>query len=93
MPAEKLCAWRKPRPGAWSIRRILYQLTVEVLIGEIFYSLKEEQIVIEQGVSTINTVRPHSSLGYSPPTLKPLYANLRFRRGAYKSDLDQPINS
>jgi transposase InsO family protein len=34
---------------------------------EIFYSLKEAQIVIEQGRVEYNTRRPHSALGYRPP--------------------------
>jgi transposase InsO family protein len=39
----------------------------ELLNGEIFYSLKEAQIVIEQWRHHYNTKRPHSSLGYRPP--------------------------
>jgi putative transposase len=39
----------------------------ECLNGEIFYSLKEAQVVIEQWRVHYNTVRPHSSLGYRPP--------------------------
>jgi transposase InsO family protein len=35
--------------------------------GEIFYSLKEAQIVIEQWRVQDNTRRPHASLGYRPP--------------------------
>ena len=34
---------------------------------EIFYSLKEAQVVIEQWRNHFNTIRPHSSLGYRPP--------------------------
>jgi putative transposase len=50
------------------------KLRDELLNGEIFYSLKEAQIVIEQWRKHYNTVRPHSSLGYRPPapqTLNP----------------------
>ena len=43
------------------------KLRDELLNGEIFYSLKEGQIVIEQWRKHYNTVRPHSSLGYRPP--------------------------
>ena len=43
------------------------KLRDELLNGEIFYSLKEAQIVIEQWRKHYNTVRPHSSLGYRPP--------------------------
>ena len=39
----------------------------ELLNGEIFYSLKEAQIVIEGWRQHYNTVRPHASLGYRPP--------------------------
>ena len=39
----------------------------ELLNGEIFYSLKEAQIVIEEWRKHYNTVRPHSALGYRPP--------------------------
>ena len=43
------------------------KLRDELLIGEIFYSLKEAQIVIEQWRKHYNTVRPHSALHYRPP--------------------------
>ena len=43
------------------------KLRDELLNGEIFYSLKEATIVIEQWRRHYNTVRPHSSLGYKPP--------------------------
>ncbi len=39
----------------------------ELLNGEIFYSLREAQILIEQWRVHDNTVRPHSALGYRPP--------------------------
>jgi len=39
----------------------------ELLNGEIFYSLKEAQVLIEMWRKHYNTVRPHSSLGYHPP--------------------------
>ena len=43
------------------------KLRDECLNGEIFYSLKEAQVVIEQWRVQYNTIRPHSSLGYRPP--------------------------
>jgi len=43
------------------------KLRDELLNGEIFYTLKEAQILIEQWRIHYNTVRPHSSLGYRPP--------------------------
>ncbi len=39
----------------------------ELLNGEIFYTLKGAQIIIEKWRVHYNTVRPHSSLGYKPP--------------------------
>ena len=43
------------------------KLRDECLNAEIFYSLKEAQIIIEQWRRHYNTKRPHSSLGYRPP--------------------------
>jgi putative transposase len=43
------------------------KLRDECLNGEIFYSLKEAQIVIEKWRVLYNTLRPHSALGYQPP--------------------------
>jgi len=43
------------------------KLRDELLNREIFYSLKEVQILTEQWRREYNTVRPHSSLGYRPP--------------------------
>ncbi len=43
------------------------KLRDECLNGELFYSLKEAQIVIEKWRMEYNTERPHSSLGYRPP--------------------------
>ena len=39
----------------------------ELLNGEIFYSLREAQIIIEEWRRHYNTTRPQSSLGYRPP--------------------------
>ena len=39
----------------------------ELLNREIFYSLREAQIIIEGWGKHYNTVRPHSALGYRPP--------------------------
>ena len=43
------------------------KLRDECLNGEIFYSLKEAQVVVEQWREEYNTRRPHSALGYRPP--------------------------
>jgi putative transposase len=47
----------------------------ELLNGEVFYTLREAQILIERWRHHYNTVRPHSALGYRPPapeSMKPI---------------------
>ena len=59
------------------------KLRDECLDREIFYSLKEAQIVTESWRKHYNHFRPHSSLGYRPPaplalaTLEPVSASLQ----------------
>ena len=43
------------------------RLRDELLNGEIFYTLKEAQIIIENWRKHYNTKRPHSALGHKPP--------------------------
>jgi len=43
------------------------KLRNELLNGEIFYTLREVQVVIEQWRQHYNRIRPHSALGYRPP--------------------------
>src|SRR5688500_8101018 len=43
------------------------RLRDELLDGEIFYTLREAQIVIESWRRHYNTVRPHASIGYRAP--------------------------
>lgn len=54
------------------------KLRDEFLNGEIFYSLKEAQVLTERWRMHYNTRRPHSSLGYRPPapvTISPAVDN------------------
>ena len=44
------------------------KLRDELLNGEVFYSLAEANVLIEAWRRHYNTKRPHSSLGYRPPT-------------------------
>jgi putative transposase len=53
--------------GEWLLRKFNGKLRDECLNGELFYSLREAQIVIEQWRIEYNTHRPHSALGYRPP--------------------------
>ena len=48
----------------------------ELLNGEIFFSHKEAQILIEQWRNHYNTLRPHSSLGYRPPAPQTVQPNI-----------------
>ena len=43
------------------------KLRDELLNVEVFYSLREAEVLIEGWRRHFNTVRPHSSLGYVPP--------------------------
>ncbi len=43
------------------------RLRDELLNGEVFYTLKEAQVIIEKWRHHYNHIRPHSSLGYRPP--------------------------
>lgn len=44
----------------------------ELLNGELFYTLRAAQVLIEQWRVHYNTIRPHSSLNYRPPAPEPL---------------------
>ncbi len=44
------------------------KLRDEKLNGEVFYTLKEAQVLIERWRVEYNTLRPHSSLDYRPPS-------------------------
>ncbi len=63
----------------------------EVLKREIFFSLKEAKVLIEQWRREYNTIRPHSSLGYRPPAPEairpdPTFLNLPTLRGPHPKD-------
>ena len=53
------------------------KLRDELLNREIFYSLKEAQILTERWRKEYNTIRPHSSLGYRPPVPEAIMPALR----------------
>jgi transposase InsO family protein len=58
------------RGGPWEngyIESFNARLRDELLNGEIFYTLREAQIVIESWRRHYNTIRPHASIGYKPP--------------------------
>lgn len=53
------------------------KLQDELLKREVFYTLKEAEILIERWRKDYNTIRPHSSLGYKPPAPETLTPNER----------------
>ena len=77
--AKKVCAWIGAvgaktafiEPGSpWEngyCESFNARFRDELLNGEVFYSLREAQILIEKWRRHYNTVRPHSALGYRPP--------------------------
>ena len=60
------------------------KLRDELLNSEIFYTLKEAQVLIERWRRHYNTIRPHSALGYRPPAPEAI----RHHRVALFSALD-----
>jgi putative transposase len=54
--------------GERLLRKLQLETRDEFLNGEIFYSMKEIRVLAERWRVHYNTVRPHSSLGYRPPT-------------------------
>ncbi len=53
--------------GEWLQRELQRDAREELLKREIFYSLEEAKVLIEQWRREYNTIRPHSSLAYRPP--------------------------
>jgi putative transposase len=56
------------------------KLKDELINREIFYSLREAQVLVERWRREYNTIRPHSSLGYRPPApraIRPMESWLR----------------
>jgi len=65
------------------------KLRDEPLNGEIFYTLHEAKVLIEQWRQHYNTVRPHSALGYrpaAPQTVAPYRVDRPFAQDALRDD-------
>ncbi|MFD0848979.1 IS3 family transposase [Sphingosinicella xenopeptidilytica] len=70
------------------------KLRDELLNGEIFYTLREAQILVSRWREHYNTIRPHSSIGYLPPApqaILPRPAGLPYAslRSAHHGDHDR----
>jgi transposase InsO family protein len=57
------------------------KLRDELLNGEIFTTLLEAKVLIENWRREYNTIRPHSSLGYKPPAPETVMPNNGYFRG------------
>jgi transposase InsO family protein len=69
------------------------KLRDELLNGEIFYSMMEAKVLIEQWRRHYNTIRPHSALGYRPPapqTMAPHRGNPPFAVDGLRADRRSP---
>jgi putative transposase len=87
--AKKLVSWLKKldvkplfiQPGSpWEnghCESFNGKMRYELLNGEIFYTLKEAQVIIERWRHHYNTVRPHSSLGGKPPAPETFQPSLK----------------
>jgi len=60
------------------------RLRDELLNGEIFYTLREAQVLIERWRIHYNTVRPHGSLGYRPPAPETAGGVSRFEKPSFR---------
>jgi len=49
------------------VESLIGTLRDELLNGELFFTLREAQVLIEQWREHYNQYRPHSALGYKPP--------------------------
>ena len=59
---EKASSWENGY-----VESVNSKLRDELLNGEVFNTLREAQVLIEEWRQHYNRVRPHSSLGYRPP--------------------------
>ena len=64
VPFIPMICWLSISTG---IEDFVFHIRDELLNGEIFHTLKEAQIIIEQWRRRYNMKRPHSALGYRPP--------------------------
>ncbi len=67
------------------------RLRDEFLNGEIFYSLREAQVLTERWRIYYNTERPHSSLGYRPPAPRACEPETSQGRGKVESKEPFPL--
>jgi transposase InsO family protein len=69
------------------VESFIGKLRDELLNGEIFYTLQEAGVLVEQWRQFYNRVRPHSALGYRPPAPEALEISPPDRISCSSSDL------
>ena len=69
------------------------KLRDEFLNGEIFYSLKEVQVLAERWLIHYNTIRPHSSLGYRSPAPESWLSETKTGYGEVESKVRFPLHA
>ncbi len=73
---RRRCTSNRAARGKTTTRELQRQAPRRILKGEIFYSLKEATIVIEQWRVHYNQRRPHTSLGYRAPAPQAIYPKI-----------------
>ena len=68
------------------------RLRDELLAGEVFYTLREAQIVVESWRRHHNTVRPHASIGYRALARRCSCRHLPHRRLRNPGQLSRPCS-
>ena len=58
----------RDRGGLSQVEYHRTELRDELLNGELFYTLQEARVIVEGWRQRYNTHRPHSALGYRPPS-------------------------
>ena len=86
LPASHLPPWENGYCESFNSK-----LRDEFLNGEIFYSLKEVQILAERWRVHYNTIRPHSSLGYRSPAPETWQTEIKTGYGEVESKVRFPL--
>jgi putative transposase len=73
-----------------SVESFNARLRDELLDGEIFYSLREAEVVIESWRRHYNTTRPHGALGYRPPAPEVVLPAVAARSAAPRRSTSPP---
>ena len=82
---QRRCRWKDGFVESFNAR-----LRDELLDGEVFYSLREAEVVIESWRRHYNAVRPHASLGYRAPAPEAVMPALAMATAAARRPASPP---